>query len=686
MGVAAFAGSLTGLVPPLHLALLAATGFLAGLLVAAGRGATQVGVNAMIALLVFGRLAAGPEHAALHASWVLAGGLIQTALAIALRSPRPLQAQREALAAGYEALAGAASQQPSVAIAEAAVTAREAIAPVLAVADRPTVEILRGLADQLDRIRQEFHALHFQRAEQFDRSGSEDGQLIDSALAEMGRALPEVAAALRQRRAPDGLDDSATRLQELADQLGERPPPTNLTRDPIIPNRINADRINADRTNADRTNADRTNADRTNADRINADRINADRTNADRINAEQAGWPAARFASARIAALAGQIRAVDRMTAELAGARRISLPVTASYAADAIVVLPGQLRSAVRAVLAAMSPSSPAFRHAVRLAVVIPAATEISTLLPWQRGYWLAVTTMIVLKPDFTATVSRGVARTVGTAIGLLAAAVLVSVVHPSGLTLIAAVAVCAWFGYTVFAANYAVYAIFLTAMVILLVSTAGNSAIAPVENRGFDTLIGGAIAIAAYLIWPTWEATTLQAATADRFEAVRRFLVAVLEVYTEPSAFDRAALARLAAGTRRAQSAVIASLQRAAGEPARFRPDIAGYAGVIAAGRRIAAGAHALASHLHDAKTQLAVPAAAAITGQIDDAMTELVRALRAGQAPGPLPELRRSQRELAARTAECLTPADRRGAMLAALLDPVVDSIDTAADVLGR
>ena len=112
MGAATFAGSLTGLVPPLHLVLLAAAGFLAGLLVAAGRGATQVGVNAMIALLVFGRHAAGPEIAALHASWVIAGGLIQSALAVALRSPRPLRAQREALALGYEALAGAATQQP----------------------------------------------------------------------------------------------------------------------------------------------------------------------------------------------------------------------------------------------------------------------------------------------------------------------------------------------------------------------------------------------------------------------------------------------------------------------------------------------------------------------------------------------------------------------------------------------
>lgn len=629
MGAATFAGSLAGLVPPVHLALLAVAGFVAGLLVAAGRGATQVGVNAMIALLVFGRHAAGPELAALHASWVLAGGLIQATLATVLRSPSPLRAQRDALAAGYQALADATTQQPSVAVAEAAVTARNALGPLLAT-DRSTATPLRGLADQLDRIRQEFLALHFQRAEQFSRQGAaalrDEGSQIEASLALMGQALPEIAESLRHGRPPVGIDASADRLMEIADQIGERDP------------------------------------------------------------ARQPEWPALRFAGARIAAMAGQLRAAGRMAAEFAGARRISLPVTAAYAADAIMVLPGQLSSAAREVVAAISPSSPAFRHGVRLAVVIPAATEISTLLPWQRGYWLPLSTMIVLKPDFTATVSRGVARTVGTAIGLLAAAVVVAVVHPHGVVLIAAIAACAWLGYAVFAANYAVYSIFLTAIVVLLVSAAGASEISTVENRGLDTLIGGAIAITVYIMWPTWEAKNLQAATADRFESIRRFLVAVLEVYLEPQALDRTALARLAAATRRAQSAVIASLQRAAGEPARFRPDIERYAGVIAAGRRTVAGTHALASHSRDAKTLVAVPAAGVIAGQIDDAMDELVRALRSGERPGPMPELRQSQRHLAAESAACTTQAERRGAILAALLDPLVDSIDTAADLLSQ
>ena len=624
MGLATFVGSVTGLVPAVHLVVLTAAGFVAGLLVAAGPGAAQVGVNAAIALMVFGRFAADPGPAAVHAGWVLAGGLFQTAVAIGVRSPRPLQSQRAALAVAYEALAAATMAPPPIQVAESAAAAGSAVGRWLEAGDRPEAVPLQGLVDELDRIRQEIHALNFERA----ALGAEGdgGQLADQAGTLVARALRQAAEALRQGREPAGIDAVAAQLLEVADQL-QHP------------------------------------------------------------GAAGPAWPgsAARFSGARVAALAGQLRAVSGMVSALSGARRVALPVAAAVAADAVVVvLPGALLSILRQIRAATSPSSPAFRHAVRLAVVVPLAAGISELVPWQRGYWLPMTALIVLKPDFATTISRGVARLVGTGGGVIAAAAVVAALHPHGAALIALIAVCTWIGYTVFAANYAVYAVFLTFLVVLLLSSAERSALSTVTDRGFDTLIGGGIAIAAYLLWPTWEAKTLRAATADRYEALRRYLSVVLRAYLEPQTRDAAALARLAADARRAQSSVVASLERARAEPARGRPDVDRYAGVLASGRRIVAGTHALASHLQDARQQVAVPAAAALVDQLDEAIAALARAIRTGSPPGPLPELRQSQRDLAAAAAAGQTSADRRGAVLAALLDSVVDSIDTAADLL--
>jgi hypothetical protein len=53
--------------------------------------------------------------------------------------------------------------------------------------------------------------------------------------------------------------------------------------------------------------------------------------------------------------------------------------------------------------------------------------------------------------------------------------------------------------------------------------------------------------------------------------------------------------------------------------------------------------------------------------------------------QPPGPLPDLRRGHRRLVVETAQRQSPADRRGAITAALLDPLVDSIGTAAGLSG-
>lgn len=666
MGLATFVGSVSGLVPAAHLIVLAAAGFVAGLLVAAGRGPTQVGINATIALLVFGRFAVSPEVAAVHASWVLAGGLFQTGLALAIRSPRPLRSQRGALAAAYDALADAAygDGQLPIAVSEAAAAARQVIDPWLQADDRPQAQQLRGLADMLDRIRHEVHALQFGQRP----LAAADRALVEDGLALAAGSLHEIAASLREARAPVAVEAAAEGLQELADRL----PPDSPAWPGPGPAAAPAETVHEQHGVLAGPGAA-------------AGPPEGPLAGPASMPTPSMAGPGARFIAARMQALAGQLRAVNRMASQLAGVRRISLPVSAANAADAIVVLPAGVVSVLRQVRAAMSPSSPAFRHAIRLAVVIPLATVLASLLPWQRAYWLPLTALIVLRPDFAATVSRGIARVIGTAAGVIAGAVIVATLHPKGALLIVLIAAAAWLSYTVFAANYAIYATFLTAYVILSISAGQTSALSDVKDRGLDTLIGGSLAILAYLVWPTWEAGTLQAATAQRYDAIRRYLDAVLRAYQNPQTWDVAALEKLAADTRRAQSSVAASLERARGEPARTRPDISRYAGVLAAGRRIVAGTHALASHLRDAPRPIAVPAAAVITGQIDQSMTELVRALRESVPPGPLPDLRATHRRLTIATAAGLTPADRRGAILAALLDPLVDSIDTAADLLG-
>ena len=73
--------------------------------------------------------------------------------------------------------------------------------------------------------------------------------------------------------------------------------------------------------------------------------------------------------------------------------------------------LAGTTGGRLESVRANLVRTSEVFRHAVRVGATLAVAVAISHLFPLGHGYWLAMTVMIVLKPDFAATLSRGLGR-----------------------------------------------------------------------------------------------------------------------------------------------------------------------------------------------------------------------------------------------------------------------------------
>ena len=132
-----------------------------------------------------------------------------------------------------------------------------------------------------------------------------------------------------------------------------------------------------------------------------------------------------------------------------------------------------------------MSIHSPAGRHAVRLAVVIPLAALIARELPLQRGYWMVVAAATVLRPEFGATFTRGAERALGAVcLGVgLAGAIAVSL-HPAGGATIVLVGALAWAGYSVFPASFAIGYGFITALVVFLLNVVSPDTLATATDR----------------------------------------------------------------------------------------------------------------------------------------------------------------------------------------------------------
>ena len=75
---------------------------------------------------------------------------------------------------------------------------------------------------------------------------------------------------------------------------------------------------------------------------------------------------------------------------------------------------------------------SPIFRHALRLAALVALGDIIGRSVSWRRSYWLPMTIVLVLKPEFTATFTRGTLRIIGTIVGLCCwPPALFHVIHP---------------------------------------------------------------------------------------------------------------------------------------------------------------------------------------------------------------------------------------------------------------
>ncbi len=77
----------------------------------------------------------------------------------------------------------------------------------------------------------------------------------------------------------------------------------------------------------------------------------------------------------------------------------------------------------------------------MRLAACVAIGDGVAWTLGWSRAYWIPMTIAIVLKPDFTATFSRGVLRLAGTLIGIVFTTALFFVLHPAGVVEIVLIA-----------------------------------------------------------------------------------------------------------------------------------------------------------------------------------------------------------------------------------------------------
>ncbi len=627
MATSTFLGCVTGSNTWLHLIVLCLWSLLGGLLVSLGQRGAVLGTQAIIAVVVFGRFSE-PAAASLGlAAYVLVGGWAQVLFLTLVRWPPPLRGQRAATAAGYRALANLATASATTStlpVATALDEAQDALSAGALFGD-PALMTLRSLVNEGQRMRVQLSAIHaLLTRDEFRPSSADEGGAALRAAAEHLLALTQRALAL-SAAAIAGDKRAAQPLAEVVAEFSAHPAagsPDDITAAP---------------------------------------------------------GSAAVQLRRRLAALAGQLRAIGSLAPSAGEARglrsrrpqrRTSRPM-ARFRADL-----STLRDNT-------SLDSPAGRHALRLAVVVPAAELLARTLPLHRGYWMVVAAATVLRPEFGATWTRGTERALGTFLGVAIAGAIAATLHPIGSVTVAIVFFLAWSGYAVFPASFAVGFAFITALTVFLLNAISPDTLSTAGARLLDTLVGGAVGLIVFALWPTWSRLPAQRSLAEALAAQRIYLGQVLAAIIagrraqDPDVRPYARRARLARTT--AESAVARSLA----EPATRRIDAGWSEAVLAATRRFVQAVHVLRLDVQEAAHPRPFPDLTRLANDLDALLRTVEHRIEAGRSAATstrIPDLRSDYAIFARRVGQ-----DPDALPLLGELDEIVDAANGVAALVG-
>ena len=508
--IAIFLGAITGHRNIEAVFVATAWAFIAGMLVAVGTAAADVGVISLVLLVVYAAQPLTPRQAAEAGVLALCGGLLQTALSIALWPVQRYDPERRALGNLFFELADAAGQPAQAASSSPATAATtQAQDAINALGSDNSVESLRfrALISQTERIRISIMML----ARLSLRMQRENAN--HAAIDGVGQYLENASAVLRT--------------------IGEA--------------LFNDKRIG-----------------------LEADRVTLGVALTYQIRTQHGIGSRATFFDAvlqdaqfQMDALSGQMRAA------------IDLANNASPGGSVAYLRkekqqPLWLRFSgnIATLQANLNLRSAAFRHALRLAFAVAAGDALGRDFDWRRSYWIPMTIVLVLKPEFAVTFTRGVLRIIGTILGLLLATALFHFFPIHTATEIILIGmftfVMRWIG----PANYGVFAVLISALVVLLLTINGVSPKEVILARGFNTAIGGVFALLAYLAWPTWERTRIADNAAALLRTYREYFSAVANAYMENEAGNRLAIERPRQNSRTARTNLESSLDRLTAEP----------------------------------------------------------------------------------------------------------------------
>ena len=183
-------------------------------------------------------------------------------------------------------------------------------------------------------------------------------------------------------------------------------------------------------------------------------------------------------------------------------------------------------------ILQNFSWNSTLFRHALRFTVAIIFAFILGTLLDIRNTYWILLTIIVIMRPNYGLTKERSKDRIIGTLIG---AAIAIGIVLLTQNVIVYAILaiISLTLAFSLIQQNFKSAAALITINIIFVYSLINPDAFQVIQYRVIDTILGAGIAVVAnYTLWPSWEASNLKNVLVDALNKNRKYLLATQELY----------------------------------------------------------------------------------------------------------------------------------------------------------
>ena len=178
-----------------------------------------------------------------------------------------------------------------------------------------------------------------------------------------------------------------------------------------------------------------------------------------------------------------------------------------------------------------LTPESVLFRHAIRLSIVLLVAYIFVQLTNIQYGYWILLTALFVVQPNFNATKRRLRLRVFGTLVGIIIGySILYFIPSIEGQLLLLIISGVLFFELR--SKQYAQATAFITILALINFNLDG-SGFSAAFPRLIDTLIGCALAwLGVTFIFPDWKFRRLPRSISRSLQAQCNYLKEVIEQY----------------------------------------------------------------------------------------------------------------------------------------------------------